>query len=133
MLPPVLCWPGVPQLAMLCLLWYVVGSKGSTSTSCPMAPTCTRLDNAKQASRLRQEFEAQARAIQGKYEAHLRALQQAAEAHYAAGGRVAQGGAGQEAGRLGKLSVACSVQRGQSRPGGGGPMQAARRTARTPV
>ncbi|KAL4423403.1 hypothetical protein ABPG77_009981 [Micractinium sp. CCAP 211/92] len=43
-----------------------------------------RLDNAKQASRLRQEFEAQARAIQGKYEAQLRALQQAAEAHYAA-------------------------------------------------
>lgn len=43
-----------------------------------------RLDNAKQASRLRQEFEGQARAIQGKYEAQLAALQQAAEAHYAA-------------------------------------------------
>ncbi|KAL4443289.1 hypothetical protein ABPG75_011026 [Micractinium tetrahymenae] len=42
-----------------------------------------RLDNAKQASRMRQDFEGQARAIQAKYEAQLKALQQAAEAHYA--------------------------------------------------
>lgn len=48
-----------------------------------------RLDNAKQVSRLRSEFEAQARAIQTKYEAQLRALHQAAEQHYAEG---AQGG-----------------------------------------
>lgn len=47
-------------------------------------PNC-RLDNAKQASRLRLEFEGQARAIQAKYEAQLAALQRAAEAHYATG------------------------------------------------
>lgn len=58
------------------------------------APFSGRLDNAKQASRLRQEFEGQARAIQGKYEAQLAALQQAAEAHYAAGGRGEEGRGG---------------------------------------
>ena len=55
------------------------------AAACFSRPTPLRLDNAKQVSRLRAEFEAQARAIQTKYEAQLRTLHQAAEQHYAEG------------------------------------------------
>lgn len=55
-------------------------------TLLPLLALC-RLDNAKQVSRLRQEFEGQARQIQNKYEAQLRALQAATEASYSAGAR----------------------------------------------
>lgn len=65
-------------------------------------PPPARLDNAKQASRLRAEFEGQARAVQAKYEAQLRALVEGAEARYAAGeaGRGARGVCRQRRARL---------------------------------
>ena len=67
-------------------------SQPSAHIHLPLPPACLcRLDNAKQVSRLRQEFEQQARQIQTKYEAQLRALQEAAEQHYAAGGWAARG------------------------------------------
>jgi hypothetical protein len=50
-----------------------------------LPPPCTRLDNAKQASKMRADFESQARRIQAKYEAQLRELHAAAEQAYAAG------------------------------------------------
>lgn len=69
------------------------GLKAGPATHLQPPASPLRLDNAKQVSRLRAEFEAQAHAIQTKYEAQLRTLHQAAEQHYAEGAcRVGSGG-----------------------------------------